>query len=448
MQSPNNKLLTAIFDLGWYAPTFSIFEFLTSARVWAQARGFGKIKLVVLKRRLADAVVRQPQAPTEYDFRIHDIVLAACGLFPLAGVEITGDAESLRELADRDRESVFPSSWNHALDRVDLQVQRYYLGKFLGDHVAAGGALPPMRIPAFAFTKVRALLERHPQPWITITIRRARHLPTKNSNLDSWKAVADHFRGTGASVFLLPDIETLEEFEPPDLLSSMAVANLSYRSALYDASDLNLAVSSGTAAPLTFNPSAVWILAKVTTEGTNTSLRVTEELTGMRPGDEFWSGLPWQRALWTDDTEPESIIQAGEKLLAFMDVVRAELAREPLVADPWGKPDGSLSAVWKGLSSRAPLSVVSDTLRQRTSPSAFRETLRSCGPQCSKNWMVAAEEELAGGQFDAALAMAKEAIRLDARYPRPYQIAAKCLARKGQPVAAERYALAARALKT
>jgi hypothetical protein len=76
------RTLTAIYDLGWYAPTLNIFEFLCNARIWQQEMGFDGIRLVILKRPFAEALRIQPQLPAEYDFRVHDILMAATSRIP------------------------------------------------------------------------------------------------------------------------------------------------------------------------------------------------------------------------------------------------------------------------------------------------------------------------------------------------------------------------------
>ena len=264
-------LLTAIYDLGWYAPTFNIFEFLAGALIWERTHGFRATGLVVLKRLFADSLIFQPQAPPEYDFRIHDIVLGAAQLFPLEHVELTRDVAAVAAAARESGNGVFPPCWNPRLNRAELQQHRYYLQGFLRDHQKAGLQVPGIRVPPFAFKTIRRLIRKLPKPWISVTIRRAHHLTAKNANADVWVQVARHFERAGASVIFIPDIETVEHFSAAGPLAAMAMSNLVYRAALYDACDLNLAVLNGSIAPFWFNPSAVFAIAKVSTEGTNSS---------------------------------------------------------------------------------------------------------------------------------------------------------------------------------
>jgi hypothetical protein len=438
------KPLSAIYDLGWYAPTFNIFEFLTGARIWARSNGFDGLKLIVLRRPFQQAPVKQPQAPSEYDFRVHDIVLAAANLFPLDQVELTSDLAVAGEAVSRG--AAFPPCWNPVLSRGELDAHRYFLQRYLRDQVAAGQVLPGIRVPVFAYRCLRSQLEKHPRPWVSISIRQALHLPAKNSSLRTWQAIAGRFRSAGASVFLIPDIETIAQFGEPDSISAMAAANLSYRSALYDACDLNLAVANGAVAPMWFNPSAVFVIAKFATEGTNTSRKSLEELSGLRPGVGLWNGVAWQRALWCDDDDPDPIIAEAGQVLELSAALRRHAAGNPIVSDPWGKPDGTLRDLWRWVRPGMSDTEIEHSMRTSVCTAESFRTVRETCPFSVKAWILESEEHLAKGRFGDALAAAKQAIRLDGRYPRPHMIAALCLEHAGQRDLAQRYLIDAHRL--
>jgi tetratricopeptide (TPR) repeat protein len=219
----------------------------------------------------------------------------------------------------------------------------------------------------------------------------------------------------------------------------MAVSNLVYRSALYDACDLNLAVSNGAVAPLWYNPSAVFLIAKFATEGTDTSLRVTEELLGLRPGDDLWNKVPWQRVLWSDDNDAAQIIAEAEKLLRFSSELREEIRSHANACDPWGKADGSLSGVWNGLHQGITRTELRQIINNRLLSLGPAKLALSSNPYSGKAWSMLAEEHFQLGETEDALRAAKHSIDLDDRYPRPYVIVSDCLYRLGQPDLAQRY---------
>jgi hypothetical protein len=426
----SERPLHAIFDLGWYAPTFDIFEFALNARSWAQRHQIERVKLVILKRRFAGALVRQPQLPHEYDFRLHDILLGASSLLPVDGVELTSDVAATAAAADPDR--VFPPDWRRDLAPEHLARHRYYLEKFMRDQLAAGEPIPGIRIPPAAFKKIAALLGALPRPWISITVRETAYHGLRNSGFAAWQAVRQHFEQRGASVIFVPDVESLRGVSQATPLAAMAMANLTYRAALYDACDLNLAVVNGSIAPCLFNPSAVYVISKFGTEGSNASRARMMDVWGMGPGSEMFYRVPWQRALWESDDDPGRCIAEAEQMLSLTAKLREAIRDQPLACDPWGKPDGTLRGVWDG---RHP--GVSATQLEE----AFPKSPYSCKP-----WMAQAEKLLELGRFTDALDCAKRAIRLDGRYARSYEIAARCLEATGQQKSAQRFLATAQSL--
>lgn len=437
----HSNTLTAIYDLGYYAPTFNIFEFLANAKIWKTKHDFDAIKLVILKRKLKDSLVIQPQDFSGYEFRINDILVEAANLFVTEELEITDDLNRIYNIAQSNPKAIFPPNWQPKLSADLLQNQRYYLQKFIRDHLHDGGVLPGIQIPPFAFKKMRSMLAKYPKPWISITIRRAKHLLAKNSNMTCWQIVGDHFRNKGGSVFLIPDIESIEETPASEPIAFMAVSNLLYRAALYDACDLNFAVANGSTAPLWFNPSAVYLLAKFATEGTNTSINHNRELLGISQGDLLWNKVPWQQALWSDDDNPEEIIDAGEKLLALCADIKNEIKDYPMLLDPWDKPDGTISELWQKIDFRKPIAEIKNQIH-RYLAIGLPDILEECHFS-AKHFIMDATYFLEIAQYEDALDAAKKAIKLDGRYIQPYVIAAKCYEALGNEMSANKYMQAA-----
>lgn len=426
----SERPLHAIFDLGWYAPTFDIFEFALNARSWAQRHQIERVKLVILKRRFSGALIRQPQLPHEYDFRLHDILLGASNVLPVDGVELTSDVAATAAAADPDR--VFPPGWRRDLVPEHLAQHRYYLEKFMRDQLAAGEPIPGIRIPPTAYEKVAALIETLRRPLISITVRETPYGQLRNSNLGAWQVVRRHFEQRGASVIFVPDVESPQAVSDATPLAAMAMANLTYRAALYDACDLNLAVVNGSIAPCLFNPSAVYVISKFGTEGSNASRARMMDIWGMGPGSEMFYRVPWQQGLWESDDDPGRCIAEAEQMLELTGNLREAIRDQPFACDPWGKPDGTLRGVWdRGL----------PRLSAAQLEEAFPKSPYSCKP-----WMAQAEKLFELGRFTDALDCAKRAIRLDGRYARSYEIAARCLDATGQQESARRFLATAQSL--
>lgn len=424
--------LLAIFDLGWYAPTFDIFEFALNARAWAQRHAIPRVKLVILKRRFAGALVRQPQLPPDYDFRLNDILLGASSLFAVDDVELTSDLAAVAAAAAASPERVFPPGWSAELTKEKLAPHRYYLERFVRDHLAEGGQFPGIRIPPAAFAKIAALLAPLPRPWISITVRQTPYQQLRNANLASWQAVRRHFERRGASVTFLPDLESPADLARGTPLAALAVANVVYRAALYDACDLNLAVVNGSIAPSMYNPNAAHLITKFGTAETNSSRERMQEIFGMGPGDPLFYRVPWQQALWENDDDADRLIAQAEAMLDFTAKLREAIAGAPALCDPWGKPDGTLHGAWNSIRPGMSAAAIKEKLQGL-------ENLKASSPFSCKPWMAEAETRLASGDLQGALACAKQAIRLDGRYARPHAIAAQCLKAAGQDALAERY---------
>lgn len=419
---PEASTLLAIFDLGWYAPTFDIFEFALNARMWAQRRGFARVKLVILKRPFSEALRLQPQLPNEYDFRLHDLLLNSAAQLPVDDVELTSDVAATAAAANADH--VYPPGWRRDLAPQYLAEQRYYLERFLRDQMAAGEPIPGIRIPPTAYKRTAALLRGRARPWISITVRETPHGEARNSNLRTWRAVGEHFERRGASVIVLSDVESQSSAAAAAPLAAMAMANLSYRAALNDACDLNLGVAGGGVASCLFNPSAVYVITKFGTEGSTTSQARMMELFGLGPGSEMFYRVPWQRSLWENDDDPQRLIAQAEEMLELSARLRAEIQEHPHAGDPWGKPDGTLHGLWPS--------------GQPGVSQARIESAMTMSPYSCKPWLRDAEQYLAKGEYSEALRCANNAIRLDGRYQRAYEIAAQCLNAVGQPKLAER----------
>jgi len=437
--------LLAIFDLGWYAPTFDIFEFALNARAWAQQRAIPRVRLVILRRAFHAALRRQPQLPPDYDFRVNDILLGASSLLGVDDVELTADVGATAARADGAPDHVFPPGWCATLSPEKLDPHRYYLERFMRDHLAAGTQYPGIRIPATASMKIAALLRDAPKPWLSITVRRTPYQQPRNSNAASWQALQRHFEQQGATVVFLPDIESPLDFHAASPLAALAAANVVYRAALYDACDLNVGVVGGGMAPAFFNPSAPFVMTKFGVEGTNSSAQRMQALFGMQAGSPMFYRVPWQLGLWESDDDPDRLIAHASSMLEFVMTLGEAVAGSPLLRNAGGKADGTLHGLWDRISLGMNKRDIAEALAEAKAGTSATRLKETCPFSC-KPWLLEADAQLAGGDLAGALESARQALRLENRLPRAYLIAARCLRTRGQIDLADRYEATAKLL--
>lgn len=424
-QENSQKKILAVYDLYSYAPTFNIYEFLTSARIHADIVGADAIDLLIIRRNISKATVIQPQGKSEYDFRINDILLNSVPMFPVKNVSCMYDDGACKNLIDS-YQNLFPPNFSLEINPEKKESDRLYLQSYLRDFYLSGPAIPSISPPTFAFKFVRNLIDK--QKLITITLRNARHLIQKNSNLNVWAKISNYFRELGFTVMLIPDIEGLDESMEVDMNSLLAVANPSYRSAFYDAATLNLCVSNGAIAPLYFNSNARMLLAKVYTDGTNTSKESFTRLSGITDKTGPWTRVPWHQFIFNENENEAEIIDRGVMLMNQVAEIEGDISLDgnihPLFLDPWGKLDGTVYTIFNDSSS----------VKKGHATSAedlvllLLRDVRFFG--AAKALIVRSLAAALKGRHEESLRFAKQAILLDGRYIDPYLIIAHIFSSK------------------
>lgn len=339
--------LLAVYDLGYYAPTFNVFEFLVSAHIFARRKGYEAVELAVVERPLSQAIIFQPVAISEYEWRLRDIVQAAALLFPATKLRYSGRCvEDVRQAWEGDPGRVFPPEWHPELSEPRLRAIRQYLAPFYSRFAHEAKFLPAIRVPFQAKVLAAKLLRStgDRRPIVTITIRRTRYLDKRNSNIGTWRSVARHFHSRGYRCIWLWDIESPQAVsvsEGEDC--AWGVTNLVLRFALYEAARLNFGVSNGPVQGLMFNPNTRFLIAKWVTDGGNAATELVENMFQVS----FGGQLPWfitgQRIAWEDDADPDAIASAGETLLES--TASLDRAAAPTLArNLWGRIDGNAIA--------------------------------------------------------------------------------------------------------
>jgi hypothetical protein len=413
----NQQRLLAIYDLYSYAPTFNIYEFLSGAKIFADKNDVNSIDLLILRRNLSEATIIQPQAKPEYDFRLNDIILNAIPMFPIKNTYNLNCINASEKLINS-YDKLFPPDFTVEINKSKKDADRYYLQPYLRDYFLNGTAVPSISPPVFAFKIIKKLKKNN--KLITITIRNAKHLTLRNSDLQSWRKVAEYYKNLDFNVIFIPDIENIESIDDQEIFSMLSVANQSYRTALYDAADLNIGVNNGAIAPLMFNANARMLLAKMFTEQTNASKSAFSKLTGITSKNEGWVRVPWhQYILNSDENADEIILNANEIQNSITNIERLLTQNgsiHPLFLDPWGKLDGTI------------YSLIHDILLKQDNTMNLLESLillllkddRLFGNV--KSLIIKSISNLIQNKKNESLFFAKQALLLDGRYADPYII--------------------------
>jgi len=436
MSKKNTSTLLAIYDLYSYGVTFNIYEFLTGAKIYADKIGCKQIDVLILRRSLTNARIIQPQGSPEYNYRINDILVDSINMFPVVNIYNLKSGPEVIDIIQK-YNNIFPINYTYDITENKLNNERYFQQPYIRDFFINANVIPSIAPPPFAFKLVRNIIKNYSHRGIvTITIRNAKHLPTKNSNLKEWKKVADYYDNNGFKVIIIPDIESANDEDKSDILAQVCVGNQAIRCAVYDAAFINLGVNNGAIAPMFYNANSRMLLAKVYTEGTNANKKHFTDVTGITPQSGPWTKVPWHQLIFSTEENSDEIINRAEdlfdKTLKISDVV-SRLSNNSIFLDPWEKLDGTIL-----VNNNFNL----DSYSNNSSP--IERLISNCVNDNSyfgsvKSLIVRALSTYLKKDFSAALGFAKQAILLDGRYADPYLICCLIYINRGNELLANQY---------
>ena len=217
-------VLTAVYDLACSPPTFDFCGFLAEAE---RARIAGEYdKIDVIFQPGPDGGFRADNLPPRIAMResmLWRVCVAMARLLPsvrdVTVLKIRRPVEG----------AVFPEGWTEA-----TQISHYgcqYLTNLQ----------PILRASEIAKEYVA---QTHPRPFVSITLRSAKHWPNRNSDFDIWYLVAKYLDNKGFDVVWLPD----EDGKAPSgvgVVSKEAFFDVDIRAAIYEKSELVLSVANG-----------------------------------------------------------------------------------------------------------------------------------------------------------------------------------------------------------
>lgn len=132
---------------------------------------------------------------------------------------------------------------------------------------------------------------------LTISLRSADFQPERNSDLDAWKALADHAISRGWKPVIIPDIEGPRALDFPGCkIDWLAAENIGARMNRYEQSALNMGVTTGPAAMCEYGRHAALSIITKVNRG---DIRLMTKW-GFPPGSQM--GFPNVRHVWKDDT--------------------------------------------------------------------------------------------------------------------------------------------------
>jgi hypothetical protein len=129
---------------------------------------------------------------------------------------------------------------------------------------------------------------------ITVTLRRSRNDPIRNSSLEDWSKFVCYAIALGYSVVVVPDTENLADHHPiaVGLVFDVFSLNLELRACLYQIAICNLGVANGPLITSTLNQEAGYTVSmKIVVPNSSSSNVNSFTSVGSRPGENyFWYG--------------------------------------------------------------------------------------------------------------------------------------------------------------
>jgi Flp pilus assembly protein TadD len=328
---PDPTRLTAFYDLEVSPVTFDFADFLALADLARRQQEAGALHVVIVPA--ASGGFRADDSIFDEDnkrWRLHNILLPCCALMspaPAVTVCTTRDEAAVLErvLAGG---PVFPEAYAVAAPR----------GDFLLSGIVAAAALGEA-IPSFRATKQAV---RYAQRWlanhargrrpVTITLREATHVPTRNSDLQAWSGFARRLDHATYLPIFVRDTERAFDSPPAEigdfLHCPFAPVNLDLRIALYEESWLNLMVPNGPSVICWLDPRVRLLMFKTLTEDSDNANAVFITSQGLKIGGQAPFATPYQRMVWEPDTR-EVIEREFAAMAARIGDATAEAAPAP-----------------------------------------------------------------------------------------------------------------------
>ncbi len=304
-KSPNPEVgslsqssLYCVYDLDMAPATFNVFEYLAIFNHEADRKGKEFLLVIVpseLKFNLAASADPAYSVLASLEFRIRNIIVAGAWLFPRCqGVIVLSRRRDVKNLSSYG--SVFPvgyspfnSSTGHLLSNSYRNTAREFAS---------------IKLKSFELDFCKQLLVNsgiNKDKLVTVTLRRSRNDPIRNSCLGEWAKFVVYAQSSGYSVVVVPDTESLADFHPIDAstIFSVFALQLELRACLYQLAIFNIGVANGPLITATLNKESGYTVSmKIVVANSVSSNAKSFTSVGSKPGENyFWYG---DNALNTD----------------------------------------------------------------------------------------------------------------------------------------------------
>ncbi|KKK92286.1 hypothetical protein LCGC14_2704440, partial [marine sediment metagenome] len=231
----------------------------------------------------------KPISIEEHKYRHSHLVL------PLAHMMGACVWEPGYRMTDTPGENIFPPEY-----KTDKPFAAHTLGvafKWIPDQI---GECRPW--PSPSARAVEMVKRDFPIRPFVITLREC-YTPERNSNLETWKLLADYARDKGESVVIVRDTDKPLERFCSHKIAPLASLDVDYRLALYKHAKMNFGVNNGTSV-LNIYSDMPYRIFKMVTEGYRPTSAKYLESVGLPVGSQIPWAVKGQKIIWEDDNFP------------------------------------------------------------------------------------------------------------------------------------------------
>ena len=299
-KEPN--LLVCVYDLERLPITFNVTEYLclySSIAITQKKNFFVVILDQQVNKQITKGSFAEAYSVENREYRLRNLIAPATGLYPACvGFSILKSRELFYSMYEG--YDIYPPEFSPtylksaAINMYDEKLPFVGLGKKFAS----------IKTTSFARKLAAKIIElKDKDRLITITLRRSKYDPKRNSDLNEWEKFSNYAIGKGYRVVVMPDAENPSEFEPisRELIYTTFVYNIELRAAVYEISECNLGVSNGPLALSYFNADVNSTIA-IKNAPSGSEDEAIYKTSGVNPNDPyFWyNDLTYNSSL--DDT--------------------------------------------------------------------------------------------------------------------------------------------------
>ncbi len=282
----NERILTAVYDLGVSPPTYDFLSFLIEAERYRKAKGFDYIDLAFQPGPIGG--FRDDELPPDLETRKSMLWRVCVGMARLL--------PSVRNIL------IYRVRWNVSGDVFPEE----YEEQRPKSHYATGFLKNGEPMLKASEAARRQIAMRFSKPYATISLREADYWPDRNSNKLEWAKVADWLTKNNIQPIVIPDtngigLEGFQDFTP-------AAFDIDLRAALYEGAAINLGVLNGPMSLCAFLDCR-YLIFKIVVETAPASSTEFLSAHGFNEGDGFGGN---GKLVWKEDSAQNIIAELKE----------------------------------------------------------------------------------------------------------------------------------------